>query len=153
MPGVYDAHTYGSITYGAGGTPSETFVLSVDWAKAGSFTSRNEMQYLDSFTIRRGRRAYIKKNGEGFEEEDVGSFNATISDPDGDYNPFNAASPLYGNLGPNRRMELTVQLLYGTIKNLMTGSISDVVPTRGIINKVRLEGVDGWETLEGQKAS
>lgn len=153
MPGVYDAHPYGSITYGVGAAPTETFALSVDWARSGAFTSRNEMQYLDGFVVRRGRRSYIKKNGDGFEQEDVGELSATISDPDGDYNPFNTSSPLYGDLGPNRRMELSVRLLDGTTKYLMTGSISDIIPTRGIINKVRLEGVDGWETLKGQKAS
>lgn len=133
--------------------PGENFFLYVDWTKSGTFTSRNEMQYLDGFIVRRGRRSYIKKNGEGFEQEDVGELSATISDPDGDYNPFHVSSPLYGDLGPNRRMALSVQLPDTTTRDLMTGSISDIVPMRGIINKVRLEGVDGWETLKGQKAS
>lgn len=153
MSRLYGSNTYSSTTYGTDVITEPLFGLSVDWARNGYFSGRNEAQYLDSFTISRGRQSYIKSNGEGFEEEDIGKMSATISDPNGDFNPFNTASPLYGILAPNKRMEMKVVSLNGNTYPLMAGSISNVIPMRGIINKVRLEAHDGWTMLRGNKAS
>jgi hypothetical protein len=152
MPALYSNALYGSTTYGAPSTPGEMFGICVDWDRRGYYTGRNEAKYLESLTVSRGRRSYIKSNGEGFEQEDIGHIKALIADPDGDYNPFNTASPLYGNLSPNKRMEANV--MHNGIKYpLITGNINNVIPLRGLPNKVRMEGVDGWPILRGQKAS
>lgn len=150
---LYGTNLYGSTLYGGDAPTEALFGLLVDWEKLGYFTGRNEARRLDDFIIRRGRKHYIKTNGEGFEQEDTGSFIATISDPDEEFVPFNTSSPLYGHISSNKRMKATVVTPDEAQHDLFTGNVSKVIPMAGVIPKVRIEAVDGWELLRGQKAN
>ena len=149
---LYGNHKYSSITYGSGTIQKTRFGLTVDWNRDGYFSGRNEAKRLENFTLRRGRKYYIKRDGSGFEQEDVGTFKAVIADPNEEFNPYNAASPLYGQLGPNRRMAMTALTPNGVNNPLFAGTLSNPIFLPGTINKVRLEAQDGWQILQSQKA-
>lgn len=149
---LYGNHLYGSITYGSDTIDKTLFGLLVDWDRDGVFSGRNEATKLQRFTIRRGRKYYIKRDGSGFEQEDVGTFKAVIADPDEDYNPYNTSSPLYGFLGPNRRMAMTALTPNAVSNPLFAGTLSNAVFLPGTIPTARLEAQDGWQMLQSQKS-
>jgi hypothetical protein len=153
MPGLYGEHKLGSITYGSDTINQTLFGLSVDWERNGFFSGRNEARRLDSFTIRRGRRHYIRTNGDGFEQEDTGTLTVKIADPEMEYVPYNTSSPLYGKLQSNRRMNFTALTPDNVKSNVFTGIISGITPTNGVIPRVTLDAVDGWELLRGRKSN
>ena len=152
MP-LYGSVPLGSAYYGAETQRSPLFGLKVYWERLGYYTGRNEARRLNSFTIRRGRRHYVRTNGDGFEQEDTGSLTATIADPDREFFPFNTSSPLYGLVASNRRMTMDVRTSSADKFDLFTGNISRVNPVDGTIPEVTLEAVDGWELLRGQKSN
>lgn len=145
--------TLGSITYGKDTVTEPLFGLSVDWARLGYFTGRNEARRLETFRIRRGRRHYIRTNGDGFEQEDTGTMTLTVADPDREFFPFNTSSPLYGILSPNRRGKMRVVTPDESGHDLFTGSVSAILPTDGSIPSATIEMVDGWDLLRGQKSN
>ena len=153
FPHLYGASKLGSITYGYDTLTEALFGLSVDWEQNGYFTGRNEASRLDDFVIRRGRRHYIKTNGDGFEQEDTGSLVVTTSDPDEDYSPFNTSSPLYGNIASNRRFQMNVRTPAGLRYDLMKGIVSKVIPMTDVIPRARIEAQDGWSLLRGNRAN
>lgn len=148
---LYGNTELGSITYGYDTRLEALFGLSVDWAQNGFFSGRNEARFLDDFVVRRGRKHYIRSDGEGFEQEDVGTITATISDPEQDFMPFNISSPLYGLIASNRRMQFNVVTPAGVKHDLIRGNVSRIIPMDGVIPKVRIEAQDGWSLLRGQK--
>ena len=127
----YSRFKYGDGTkYGT--SPSTNNLLwgfIVDWNNDGYYTGDNEARYMLSLSVSRGRDHYLKAIGRGFERYKIGTFTAILDNSNGRYTPWNAAGPLYPNIGPGPFCRLFV-------KDGNTGTQYDVM--RGIISDIRL---------------
>jgi hypothetical protein len=159
----YGTFRYGSGTkYGTGdAVESEAFtgnhiwVIDIDWEGEGTFTGTNEAIYLlDLPSFFRGHRFYTQLGGGGFEAFETGRFTITMDNQSRRYDPYNTSSPLYPNVVPGRRIQISTQEISGgnasTKHVLFTGEIEDIRPSNDGKGKVSFDVVDGMQKLNDQ---
>ena len=116
-----------------------TYALEVDWADDGNFTGTYDDLGSTLFDAQYyyGRDYASQLVGQSM----AGTLRAHLLNTDGRYSSFNAASPLYGNLLPKRRVRLRS---VNTDRNLWTGFLSGPPhPTaiQGTVPKAELNAV------------
>ena len=159
----YGTFRYGSGTkYGTGdAVESEAFsgnhiwVIDIDWTGSGTFSGTNEAIYLlDLPSFFRGHRFYTQLGGGGFEAFETGRFTITMDNQSRRYDPYNTSSPLYPNVVPGRRIQISTQEISGgnasTKHVLFTGEIEDIRPANDGSGNVSFDVVDGMQKLNDQ---
>lgn len=127
----YGAAIYGEDTYGSttGGTNNVLWGLEIDWDGDGYFDGTNEAQYMRNLSWNRGRKHYIKTDGNGFEQPGQGSATFELINTDGRYDPNNASSPLYPNVEPGKYVQIKVKSgESGTPEYIFSGKIETIEP-------------------------
>lgn len=146
-----DGTLYGQYTATEGG--EIIWIVNVDWNGDGSYDGGNEGGYLIDYTINRGHDSYLNEQGQGFEHMGVGTCSLTLDNKDRRYDPRNAASPLYPNVVPGRKVFVAAyDIANETQYTRFTGVIDDVIqmsaPGGGT---VRIELVDYMQYLNDQR--
>lgn len=149
----YSSFKYSDQKYGSSWVTSPTvrWVVQFDWNNDGSLDGANEGQYLIGCNINRGREEYLKSDGSGFEHARVGKATLVFDNSTGRYDPRNAASALYPNIKPGRKMQIrTVDNTDNTQYTLFTGVI-DGVELRGHYDEATIICVDYMQMLRDQE--
>jgi hypothetical protein len=127
------------------------YSFNVDWDGDGEYDGSNEADYLVKWSSSRGRDRIFSPSGRGFQPYDIGRLTVTLDNHDGRFDPWNASSPLYGNLMPGRDAEFRVA--YSStdstgrdVEYIFTGTIVDI-QTSGYKDKVNIVCEDGWRYL------
>lgn len=112
--------------------PTAQYTLLVDWNHAGTFThsSGDITTRVYSVECHSGRDF----DSHLFSKPVAGGFRALVDNRNGDYNPLNVDSPLYGSVLPGRR----IQLRTGSGNILWMGFLESIVPG---------PKVDGFDTV------
>jgi len=83
---------------------------------------------------------------------DVGQLTIQLDNADGRFNAFNTKSPLYPLVRPGVNIKVQTKLPEsGTLCDVFTGKIDDIVPVSGINERVEIIAVDGLRWLDGQE--
>lgn len=127
----YSDFLYSDEQYGVGGAPAFTapltWVLLVNWS--GS-TWTNESDRLIDVNIRAGRERYLSSSG--FEPVPSAKLTATLDNLDRRYDPRNESSPLYPDVRPGKKVELSARINATGVRHVIfTGNLSDVRPISG----------------------
>jgi hypothetical protein len=142
----YSAFKYSAEKYGLGEQDGDLlWGFTVAWD--GYYGWGNEANWMTSLRVKRGRDALTGKDG--IVPYSIGEAVGIFDNTDGRYDPYNASSPLYGNITPGKfvrivvRHEPTTQTL-----GIMRGTIADIQPIR-VAGKeqVRITVVDGLQWL------
>jgi hypothetical protein len=132
----YGAFKYGSGTlYGTGAavateTPTGelVWILQIDWDGNG-FSGYNEAVNMIGMTVRRGRKNYVRSNGDGLETISPGTASIELDDNAQRYDPYNAGSLLYPNVMPGKPLLLmTKEVATGVTYPIFYGNITNIVP-------------------------
>ncbi len=100
----------------------------------------------------RGRQTFVNQDGDGLTRMNPGRLVITLSNHDGQYDPYNASSPLYPNIVPGKFMRLGVRRasqkeytwrFAGVVDNIRP---VDNPSTRERV--VEISAVDGWGFLQ-----
>lgn len=149
---LFGKRPFGSFKFGATTLSNVRYGLEVDWQGKGLFDGSNEGENLIGLTIERGRKYTVSASGDSFQAEDTGRFSAVLLDLDRKYDPFNVASPLYGQLTGGKKFRTKVRTTSDAIFPMMAGVLDEPVSfAEKNVTKARLEGVDGWSYLRDQK--
>lgn len=151
---LFGKRKFGTFKFGPTVLTNPRYSLEVDWASNGLFDGTNEAVSLVDMALERGRKYTIDVNGDGFEEEETGSFSATLLDDDRRYDPYNTDSPLFGKLVGGKIFRVQVRAPSDAIYPLFAGVLDEPVSynERGW-QKSRLTGSDGWAFLRNQAGS
>jgi len=148
----YGFNKYGDGSlYGASDTSSAlAWDVSFDWDGDGTFEV-NEAAYLQGIAVSRGRKALLKKNGQGFEPFRTGTAVVTLSNHNGRFDAWNTDSPLYPDVGYGKEVRIRVRDLSvsgASIYRIFRGHTSNIVPTGyGSKSQVAIYVSDGLEYL------
>lgn len=122
--------------------------LLVDWNNDGVWDVDEAPNRIQSVTIRRGRRSYLRSDGGGFSQLEIGEAVVTLRNNDQRYDPLNSSSPLYPNVLPGTEIYLKAgdgTTVWGQIR----GKIYKIVTMgQGNAEKVRITIHDGVELLQ-----
>jgi hypothetical protein len=121
--------------------------LEVDWPGTGTFT--DERNRLLGLSTRRGRNSIFTESGKTPMFMGEGWFQ--LENYDDRYNPFNASSPLYGNMLPGRLVR--VSAVDGVTYRVFTGYLADIRPQGSRSQTAIMKIVDGSRYLSKQKCS
>jgi len=157
----YNDFAYGSGTKYGTDAPVETsdptsksvWILTVDWNNDGSFDGTNEAQWMSNIpSFRRGHNFYVAQDGNGFEGFQPGKAILQMDNEDRRYDPYNASSPLYPNVVPGRKVQISVkEVATGRVDVVMTGFIENIRPANDESKQVYIDVVDGLKSLnEGE---
>jgi hypothetical protein len=124
---------------------STRFYVEVDWDKDDAFT--DEGDNTRSFNIRRGRRETVSSDRYAITR--AGEATVTVKNNGGRFNFFNASSPIYAYLLPNRPMRFRHDD-GTTVRTIFTGTLTDIRP-QSDQRIARLEGKDGLFYLGERK--
>jgi len=156
---LYGAALYGSCPYGEWECPavgSMTLGVEIDWDEDSVFDGSNEDAWIvqNSFRTFRGRKHLIRSNGEGFQPQSIGTLLFELNNQDGRYDPLNAASPLYPNVGIDKYIKVTAVDHSTEIKyDVFNGIVDDVQAIeQGRKKTVIIRAVDGNDLLGRSKA-
>jgi hypothetical protein len=141
---------FGAFKFGATTVDSARFALEVDWDQNGQLDGTREKNLRD-WSSERGRQYTISPDGESFEAEETGKFQATFYDPDRRYDFYNASSPLYGMLSGGKLFKMIARTPEDAFYNVMCGFLEE--PKSYGDNGVAmatLTGEDGWGFLRDQ---
>ncbi|HUV82900.1 MAG TPA: hypothetical protein VMW53_07495 [archaeon] len=143
----YGTDKYSNFKYGLSATDNLLWAMEIDWDDDGIFDGQNEAMWAFYFQSTRGREFYIRPSADGFEVMPKGEAVIRLYNDTGRYDPFNAASPLYGMLSPGKKVR--IQVKNGTAGEnypVFTGRLADITPygRRGIVD---LDISDGWDFL------
>jgi hypothetical protein len=129
--------------------------VEVDWDGDGIFTGASEAGYMCGLRVERGRRAMLKRMGDGIEVVATGKVVITLWNEDGRYDGWNASSPLYPNVTYGKDVRITIRdFATGAVEPVFYGVISDIVPTGYDEHpKVSIYTEDGWVFLRNYTAS
>ena len=150
----YASFKYGAEKYGATSLDNIIWGLDIDWDDDGAFSGTNEGDRLQGVQTARGRNYLLSSGGDGFEPVQVGTATLVLTNYDGRYDPYNAASPLYPNVAPGRLIRLRVR--YGTtIYPVYAGVIQDIQPSFDDAGRptVTLNCEDGLRWLQDYSAT
>lgn len=150
--------TYGmdGLVYGAapavhGIVNGLTWVLQIDWNNDGVFDGSNESGRIFELTVQAGRQNFMKSSG-GFQEVDIGEFTASLRNTDGRYDPYNTESPLYGDILPGRRFQLSVYDEFNMVLHpIMKGRLDDIRPIYSSTDDVKISGSNGIKQMKAQQ--
>lgn len=145
---------YSSGKYGASAALSRrlSWGIEVAWVNGDTFDGTNEMAYMLSLNIRRGRTSFMKSDGSGFETRPAGNLQMTLKNTSGRFDPFNAG-PLQNLLSGNQRVRISVRdESTGTIYVLFTGNVDDIRPDYGDVPTVTLTASDETTKLMNSNA-
>ena len=113
-----------------------TYALLVDWDNDGDFLDTGEDVTARTWRVRSssGRDRDSQLTGRAV----AGRLRAVLNNESGDYSSFNSASPLFGNILPGRKVQLTMD---GTV--IWTGFLSALVAEPGVnrANQAVLEAI------------
>lgn len=127
------------------------FALEVDWKNKSLFSGYNEAISMYGMSIDRGRSYTISADGKSLQVEQTGKFSALLDDRDGRYNPYNEESALFGHFGGGKYFRFGVRTPGDAYYTLMSGMIDEPVNfVENEVERVRLEGSDGWGFLRNQ---
>lgn len=148
-----DGSLYGapSLTYGAHVITNRrlSWAFIVDWDNDGIYDGSNEAGAIYDLQTENGRPNFLKGTGDGFEPVSVGRVTLQMRNNDGRYDPYNTSSPLYGNLLPGRRYQLSVLIEdTATVHPVMVGRIDDIRPIYGDVDNVRITLSNGVKQME-----
>lgn len=138
---------YGSATYGALAPERLAWGLDIDWDGDNQWSGNNDAWKLSALSIERGRKYYIRADGQGFETQETGKLEGILENDDGRYDPWNADSPLYPNVQPGRFFRLRVRTPAGNLYPVMAGMFSNIQPDSSGGKQARLSGEDGMRFL------
>lgn len=148
---LFGKRKFGTFKFGPVVLSSPRYGLQVDWDSAGLFDGSNEGSNLVDFSVERGRKYTIDVNGEGFEEEETGRFDATLVDDQQRYDPYNTNSPLFGKVTGGKIFKTSVRTPVGNIFPIMAGILDEPVSYDEHGRRMaRLTGSDGWAFLRDQ---
>lgn len=151
---LFGKKKFGTFKFGPTVHSNSRYGVEVDWRGAGLFDGSNEGVNLQDMTIERGRKYTISAAGDSFEVEDTGRFSVTLLDEDRRYDPYNTASPLFGQLTGGKYFRSTVRTPSDVIYSLMAGTLDEPVSyMQGVMPMARFEGTDGWGFLRNQNNS
>lgn len=126
----------------------KTWNIKIDWNNDGSFAvGENEKAFFRDITIKRGRDFFLGKGNSGFEPIAPGECTIILDNQDDRYNPFNTSSPLYPNVQPGRKVQVSVQLGMFDTYSLFTGWVNDIQPSGGTDRTVTISCVDSLQML------
>lgn len=133
--------------------------IEIDWPNHGwHSTGHNEWRFLvpGGFESSRGRESYIRADGKGLTQIDVGSCNLLLDNSDGRYDARNTASELYPYLLNNEPRMARVWVKdgdSGNQYNIITGSMVDFTPVNDSRGRkyLRVAIEDGMNRLHGDK--
>jgi hypothetical protein len=118
------------------------------WGSTDYVTTFNEADRITRFSIDRGRDEVFGKGINGY---DIGVLRMVLDNFDGRYDPWNASSPLYGNIKPGVNMTFGLyQSSTDYYIDLFTGQLQDV-KVDGYNNQVTFICEDGWRWLRDQE--
>ena len=142
----YSAFKYSAEKYGLGEQDANLrWGFTVAWD--GFYGHGNEANWMTSLHVKRGRQAMVGKDG--IVPYAIGEATGIFDNSDGRYDPFNASSPLYGNITPGKFVRIVVRDEANTTTyGVMRGKIADIQPIR-VAGKeqVRITVVDGFQWL------
>ena len=142
----YSAFKYSAEKYGQGEQDANLlWGFTVAWD--GFYGHGNEANWMTSLHVKRGRQAMVGKDG--IVPYAIGKATGIFDNGDGRYDPYNASSPLYGNITPGKFVRIVVRDEANTTTyGVMRGTIADIQPIR-VAGKeqVRIVVVDGFQWL------
>lgn len=154
MTNQFGQRKFGSFKFGPVVLSSPRYGLQVDWDSSGLFDGSNEGGRLVDLSVEHGRKYTIDVNGESFEEEETGRFDATLLDDARRYDPYNTDSPLFGKLTGGKIFKSIVRTPGDVIYPLMAGILDEPVSyDRNGQAMARLTGSDGWAFLRDQSSA
>jgi hypothetical protein len=110
-------------------TVTLTWSLKIDWDRDGAFGAGLELQTFRKIKWRRGRKNRVRNDGRGQEHPEQETVWIEIYDPDGRYDSFNTASPIYADLGVSGValcLYLTSSVTPEVTKEVFTGVLTKV---------------------------
>lgn len=128
-----------------------TWHVYVDWDGDGTLES-DEAARVSSLYTRRGRSYYLRADGGGLQNVDVGEATLILDNEDQRFNPYNSSSPIYPNVLPSRFVQITVETGTAT-RYVFTGEIADLKPIDDDGKRVQMWLVDGLQMLRDQKVT
>lgn len=122
--------------------------VDVDWTGTG-YSGSNESIYMTSFESFRGRRSFMKPNGQGFSPVETGTARIILDNSSGRYDGWNTSSALYPYVKAGKKIRVRIRDLdSGTIYPVFTGVTIDIETIGyGADAKVVLKCEDGWYFL------
>ena len=116
-----------------------TYTLEVDWDNDGDFldTGEDVSSRISSMEWRRGRDYASQLNGRSV----AGKLTAFLDNSSEDYSSFNTSSPIFGNVLPARKVQLTVDS-----KVQWTGFLERIMPIPSLRGK-KLARLEAWGPL------
>lgn len=124
--------------------------FGVDWDKNGTYTDESAYLKANGLTIRRGRQTAM--DGQGFTSLDPAEVWGELSNVTNRYDPFNAASPIYGYILPGRPCKVTVTSGV-TTKTVFAGWLTDIRTMGEKRKNAIFRGSDGIIYLDKQYAT
>jgi hypothetical protein len=103
---------------------SLSWTVNIDWADTGSYT--NEGGLVSDMSWSRGRQNFIKTDGSGFEEMQIGKMYVTLFNQNNRFDPYNASSPIYPNVEPGHLAQVSVSIDGGSAIPVFAGIVDDI---------------------------
>jgi hypothetical protein len=107
---------FGTFKFGSGtlfgksdATEAFAWGVEVDWDQDGIFTGANEAGRMTGLYVGRGRRSFVRPNGQGFQPLMTGTARIELDNYDGRYDGFNSNSALYPNVTYGADVRITVR--------------------------------------------
>lgn len=124
---------------------ASTFMLAVDWDGDLDLSDANEVLNADvlDFQTQRGRDYASQLTGRA----GAGTLQATLLNDDGKYSSFNAASPIFGQILPGRRVGLWITTPVSVC--LWTGLLDHIDPQAGDVPTATLNASGVFIKLSG----
>ena len=132
--------------------------LQIDWGESDSWVGVDQVsEYIltEGIDVQRGRESNINPGGDGFSKMPVGTCTIKMRNDTGIYNAYNATSPLYPNVWPEKKFKLDYQKGYsGARREVFSGYVSNIEPQKiNGIDCVVLSGEDGMRNLRDNDAN
>jgi len=129
-----------------------TWYFGVDWFDNGLLDGHNDGRKAFYLETSNGRQYFLDNAGSGFQPVESGKITIKIRDDEGKYDPYNPASPYYGNLVPGKKFELRVRREdTGSLEWVMIGKITDVRPSDGSARTVTIKGENDVQLLKKKR--
>lgn len=122
---------------------AERYRIEVDWNGDGDFTETDDDISADALSARtfRGREWESNLIGRSI----AGTLSVELNNTDGKYSSLNAASPIYGDVVPGRRVRVSIDAPFSGV--LWTGFLTGLVPHTGAMPGATLTAKGGFALL------
>ena len=123
---------------------AHAWTIKIDWDNDDSFADEdNEAIYTRDVNIKRGRRYYVRMDGQGFERVMMGDLTLVLENSTARFDPWNSSSAIYPNVVPGRKCQVICDG-----DTLFTGFLTDIKPISGKDERVMIRAVDGISKLQ-----